>query len=272
MKDRTNDDSHSGETHAPLPDLSAPHDTTPPPPETHGPALSPESQVMDLRAQGASLIEMAEAFPAVTDENVHEANAFRLRASAAADKVDALFRPRISQADALHKGLIADWRAVRALPERALAAVDGKIGPYLREKRRLKEDAERQAAQARIDAENKRKADEQRILDEAKVLEDAGQADAAEKKLRSGILEMKKEAALPKAIPPPAPFAPSTPGTTLRRTKHWRISNFATLPSIYKKLVSDDEKIDRVMRATEGDPHIPGIEVYWEEKPVKARF
>jgi hypothetical protein len=246
----------------------AAHDTTPPV-EGHGPMREVDA-LGTLRAQGAGLVEIAGGLPAVTDENVHEANILRLKVTAAQARVDDFFKPRIAQANELHKGLLADWKSVRALPDRALAAIDGKLGPYLREKARIKREAEAAAAQAKADAEAKRRADEERVLLEAKALEDAGRADEAMKRVLSGLDEIKKTKPVETAPTPAA--APSTPGTTLRRTKRWAVVNIDLLPAEFKKLVADEEKIGAAIRAAEGDPGIPGVEVWWDEKPVKARF
>lgn len=185
---------------------------------------------------------------------------------AAGKAVDALFAPPLDLCD------------------RARKVVETKMLGYQREQQRIREEAERQAAEASrrerermereaaAEREKARKA-EAAALEKARLAEEAGRHEkaeqmrlqAAERAAAAQAEADAKQAAA--AAMPTAPVvhmeAPKAQGTSVRRTFDYEITDAALLPREY--LLPDEVRIGKVVRALGEAANIPGVRVIVRE-------
>ena len=167
---------------------------------------------------------------------------------------------------------------------RARKVVEGKMLAYQAEQRRIREEAERVAAEAarrereRMEREAAAEREKARKAQEAaeakaRALEEAGKAERAEalrqqaaERAAAAEAEAQAKAAAAAAMPV-APVvhveAPAAAGTSTRRTYTYEITDAALLPREY--LMPDETRIGKVVRALGESANIPGVRVIVRE-------
>ncbi len=167
---------------------------------------------------------------------------------------------------------------------KARQVIDGKMAHYRDEQRRVREEAERQAAEAarrererleRAAAAEREKARKAQEAAEAKAraAEAAGRAEKAaqmreQAAARAAASEAEAAAKLAAAqAMPTAPVvhipAPTAVGISTRKTYTYEITDAALLPREY--LAPDETRIGKVVRALGEAAHIPGVRVIVRE-------
>lgn len=172
---------------------------------------------------------------------------------------------------------------------RARKVVEAKMLAHQREQDRIREEAERQAAEAArrereklereaaAEREKARKAQEAAEA-KARALEEAGKAERAEQMRqqaaeRAAAAEAEAQAkAAAAAAMPTAPVvhvaAPAAKGISTRENWKFEIVDPALVPREY--LVVDEKAIGQVVRALQSRTNIPGVRVY-AEQTIAAR-
>ncbi len=212
--------------------------------------ITPEERAESER-EGAQLVAHAKSLTITTPEKYQEAATWlRELLLPLKRKITETFRPRIRQADALHKGLVADERHFLAPVEEAERIVKSGLEQWDRaERERLRAEQERAAAAAREEAQ-------------------AAAFMAAE--ARGDEAAMPAIAAAPAAsvavfTPPPAP-APKAEGVSYRITWTAEVTNLAALVQAVaagqaplKVLQADQGVLNGMARALKESLALPGV-------------
>lgn len=174
-------------------------------------------------------------------------------------RIDDFFKPFTDMAHKLHKALVARRDEIKAPLETIDTKLKNAIILF-----KADDDRRRREEEARL-AETQRKADEARAATEAAALEAAG-----EPELAAAVLEQ--------AIDAPAPVVvlqdtTKVDGMSYRREWKWRWLNgdqaraLQLLPREY--LMPDEKRIGSVVKAMKDATKIPGVQVYYEDVPVR---
>lgn len=129
----------------------------------------------DLEAKAqetTAIVEQASQIVIKDAESYKHAVELRGRCKQFMDYFESLFRPRISEADKLHKNLLADLKRLKAPPEREWYRIGLLLSEFDRKAQQEKERLEREAERKRRDEEAK-----QREL--AKLAEELGSTETA---------------------------------------------------------------------------------------------
>lgn len=182
------------------------------------------------------------------------------------------FRPRIEEAHALHKGLLADEKRFLAPVEEADRLVRGKLAAYEAEQARLRREAEAAAQRERERLEREARelaaAEQRRLqteaedrrLQEAVQLEAAGDRDGAERMIAAPVAAPVVTPATVFVPRPPIAAPPKVEGVSFRTEFDFRIVDESRIPREY--LAVDEKKIRGVVKALRQQARIPGVEVF----------
>lgn len=207
--------------------------------ETMTMALS--RQITDVKAQAIGLV-------VETSSQYEQAGQLKLGIAALKKAIKERYRPRIQEADRLHKGLVADERKDLAPVEEADGIVDSKRTTWRREAERLQHELERKLQ------DEARKAEEERMLIEAAHLEEQGLVREAEALISAPVMA-------PVVMLTPA--APKVSGLVERKRWTFRITDPTLIPQKY--LVPDEKAIGAVVRALGAQHGIAGVEAFQVE-------
>lgn len=234
--------------------------------------VTPEERA-EREREGATLAAYAHDL-AIADADTFTAAATWVREVATPLKaqIRETFRPRIEQAHALHKGLLADERRFLGPVEDAERIVRGKLADYDQDQARLRREAEAAAQRERERLEREARAQaaavqralhaaaEDRRLAEAVALEAAGDTTGAAH-LIAAPLVVPVVAPAPVFQPrPPVAAPPRVEGVSFRDEWDFRITDEAKIPREY--LVVDQKKIRGVVKAMRQATRIPGVEAF----------
>jgi hypothetical protein len=175
-------------------------------------------------------------------------------------RIDDFFQPFCDLAYKLHRALTARRAEVKAPIEAIDAKLRNAITAY-----KDQEDRRRRAEEQRM-AEARRRDEETRLAAEAAALEQAG-----DHVLAAAVLETALEAPAPVVVLPDT--TKGIEGLSFRRMWKWRYLNDdraraeQLLPREY--MCADEPRITKVVGALKESTRIPGIEVYYEDVPVR---
>lgn len=193
-------------------------------------------------------------------------------------KIEETFRPRIKQADQLHKGLLADERRFLAPVESAERVAKGKLAAYDAEQSRLRREAEQaeqrererqeQAAREQAAAEQRRvqKEAEDRRLAESLLMEQRGDKVAADRLLDAPIPVPVVTPAPVFAPRPVAPPPPKVEGVSYRDVWSAEVEDLAGLVKAVAAgeqpitlLLPNTVALNGMARSLRGAMRIPGV-------------
>lgn len=175
-------------------------------------------------------------------------------------KIDAFFDPVVSMAFKLHRALTSRRNTVRDPWERLDTLYANGMSRFKAEQDRIRREEEQRQAEIR------RQEEEQRMAAEAALLESAG-----EHALAASTIEQAIAAPAPIVVLPDVTKA--VEGLKFRRVWKWRYRNndraraLQLVPREY--LCVDEKKVGAYVRSMEDTAKIPGIEVYYEDVPVR---
>lgn len=192
-------------------------------------------------------------------------------------QISETFRPRITQAHELHKGLLADEKRFLAPVEGAERVVRGKIAAYEEQQRQRQREAEETARRerqrledeerARVDAERRRLEDEARQarlaqVEQAVETRDQETAD----RLIAAPLEVAPVAPRPVFAPPAAIVtAPKVEGLAFQEVWEFEVVDEAAVPREY--LDVSETRIRKVVQALREKTKIPGVRAFSRRVP-----
>lgn len=194
-----------------------------------------------------------------TEADAQQAVLDRQTLGDAIKRVEEFFAPLKKMAYDLHKALCARETAILAPMQRVDTIKRTALGAFKVEQDRIRrEEEERQAAE-------QRRQDEERAQAEAAAAHSSGQPELADAILEEQI-----------AAPPPAVVLPdrtrAVEGLKYRRDWKWRYATsearaLQLLPREY--LTVDQKKVNAIVKAMKGSAQLPGIQVYYEDVPVR---
>lgn len=236
-----------------------------------------------------SILEYAQSFAIVAAGDYEKAGEALTRIKGKAKALDELRKSLTQPLDAAKKKIMDFFRE----PAEKLAAAEGAIKKtmiaYQAEQDRIREKAEREAAEAarkererleREAAKLEEKARVDRAKAEAKAaeLEAAGNAERAEAMRQAADEKEQARQADATALQMAAATMPLAPvvdlpraeasGTSLREVWKFSVIDLAIVPREY--LIVDEKAIGAVVRALKGRASIPGVRVY-SEKTMSAK-
>jgi len=192
---------------------------------------------------------------AITDlASLEQAVLDRQAIGEAAKRVETFFEPFISSAHKLHKMLCDRKNAILGPLLRLDVAKRTAITDY-----KWQEDRRRQLREQEIAAQRRRDS-EASAASEAAHLESAGEHALAAAVVNEAI-----------AAPAPVVVLPdvtkTVPDLKFRREWKWRVRNAALVPRDY--LCIDEKKVGGYTRSMKGSGAIPGIDIYFEDVPIR---
>jgi hypothetical protein len=216
---------------------------------------------VDLEAEGQAVAKRLGPIAIRTPTQLAQAALDRQDLGERLKRIDEFFAPFCDLAYKLHRALTAR-RAEIKMP---LEAVDLKlrnaIAAYKAEEDRRRREQEAQLAEIR------RQEEEARLLAEAALLESAG-----DHVLAAAVLETAETAIAPVVV---LPDTTKVDGLSFRREWKWRwLHNdreraLQLLPRDY--LCPDEQRISKVVAALKDCARIPGVEVFYEDLPIRGR-
>lgn len=160
--------------------------------------------------------------------------------------------------------------------ERAAKICDNLLMPWMREQKRLRDEAEAKAAAERAEEERLRREEEEAIAEAQRIAEETADTDAL-KKAEANVTEARaalnqlgtRSSRLP--IPPmPAKSVKGVLGSTTGLRENWKykVVDISKVPEEY--LVDPEDRVRRGMlnniaKSQKGDASVPGIEFYCED-------
>jgi hypothetical protein len=209
------------------------------------------------------VIETALSFPekarilTITDEATFlAANEFLVADKQMQKLVHSAFDPTVDATKEAHNmALVQRARYLNPLLE-AERIAKPKLGAWLTEQARIRQEAVEKARREAAEAERKRLAVMQAAID----AENAGKTKEAEEKFEEAL-----------AVEPPKPVIPElvkVQGTFLRKDLKWRVVDLAAVPLEFMAL--DRAKVEQVFRVQREKMSISGVEVF-EESVVVSR-
>lgn len=234
--------------------------------------VSPEERAERDR-EGASLTAYAGTLVIDTGETFRDAAKWLQEIAVPLKrKIAETFRPRIEQAYALHKGLLADEKRFLSPVEDAERVVRSKLAIYeqAEAQRRREAEAAAQREQERLEREAREEAAsvrralqaaaETRRIDEAAALEALGDRDGAER-LIAAPLVVPVVLSAPVFMPYPAVAAPPrVEGVSFRDDWTFEVEAPFLVPREYLQV--NDGAIRAVVKALKGATAIPGVRVF----------
>ena len=218
--------------------------------------------LLDIRSDGESLADRAEAFTITDNKSLQAANEFFQVCKQMREKIHVMLDPIRERRYKHWKDMIAEID----LDEKPLIKAQGIIKPkIIAYKQKIVDAIRKKEEAARLKIETERKKQE-KLLEDAAALEKTGDKDEAEEKfVEAETIEKKVETTIQKMADMPAP--PKLEGTTIKKIPQWKMIKFADVPEEYLKEEIDrldSVKIGKMVRASSGTVKIPGIEIYFK--------
>ncbi|GAG25038.1 unnamed protein product, partial [marine sediment metagenome] len=190
-----------------------------------------ESELV-LRQDATNALEYVKALEVKDQDSLNMANKSVVRIGVIKKGIIAYFKDPKTKANAAHKAIVdKEKEALKPLID-ADCILKPKIGTYIREQMRIKEEAERKAREE----EERKELEQEKALKEAAALEDRGRIKEAQARLREAE---KMEEDETKEMPlPQAPVMSGTHSVTYTR---WRIIDSNLIPRKY--LIYDRTRI-----------------------------
>lgn len=205
---------------------------------------------LELKKQTSELEQVAEALPVTNDEEYERAGEFGKMLKAKAGEVTSFFKPMKDAAYKAHKEVCEREKTMLAPLSKAERIIKHSMSAYYEEKEHQRREAEKAA---RLAAEEEAR----RRMEEAISLEQQGKTEDAE--------VAAEEAALIDSVSSTINVAPATPKMSgVSAKKDWEIVKVdensvpISLAGITLRPV-DEKAIIRLIRASKGSVHIPGV-------------
>lgn len=216
-----------------------------------------ETSLQKLEKKVIGFPDQAKLIMVHDGKTLNGANDFLLTIKEMRKQVKETFDPIIEKAHKTHKEAVAQKKKYENPLIDAEKIIKLQIASYMAELERIRREAEEKA---RKEEEERKKLEEEKLK---AVLEakNSGNIEEAERILNEEIPEPK-----PFISPPPPP---KLEGTGIRKIWKWRVTDKNLIPREY--LTVDSTKIGSLVRSTQGQIRIPGIEIYSEDS-VTARL
>jgi len=231
-----------------------------PPPQLPPPEFA-KSLALDMEQSGHALVRRVGPVAIRNQAELAQAAIDRQELGAWLQRIDEFFEPFCDLAYKLHRALTGRRAEVKAPIERLDNQLRLAISAY-----KSAEDRRRREEEQRI-AEERRQAEEARLAAEAAALEQAG-----DHALAAAVLETALEAPAPVVV---LPDTTKVEGLSFRRMWKWRYLHndkdraVQILPREY--MCPDESRITKYVAAMKEASKIPGIEVFYEDVPVRGR-
>lgn len=206
----------------------------------HTPADQLEARKKKMLLVSKRFEDEAAAFRITNPETCTTGRAIIARCTDHIKEMETWARPRIAEANALHKGLTGDLKLLIAGPKAAKAILSGKLATYDKEQDRLRQEL---ADKQRAEAEAARAA-------EVEELEDDGDLDAADSLEEAPLLPL-----------PPVP-ARAKPQDGVRATVTWKAREIDASKTPRKFLQPNLTAINAEARTQKKDFEVEGWEAY----------
>lgn len=206
----------------------------------------------EIETEALSIQDKARALVIETQEDYDKADTLKIFIKKMEAKIDETFGPIIKKAHEAHKEAVAQRKNTESPFLEAKAIITPKMTAFL-----VKQEEKRKAVEDAIRLEMLKKAQEEQIA-MAVEAESHGEKEVAEKIIN-------EEVYVPPVI---VPRANVQKGVSLKSKWKWELIDFSLLENEYK--MTDDVKINRVVKALNKSCNIPGIRVY-EEKDLDDR-
>jgi len=219
--------------------------------ETNGNTMDQKS----IEEKALSYPAQAQAVQVVDQVSLTAANDMLVGIKAMQKQVNAVFDPIITRNREAHKEAIYQKEKVGKPLTAAEGIVKKKVGSYLAELERQRQEAERKRQE---EAEAKRRAEEER-LQKAIEAERNGDKEEAE-----SILDEVAQSENRQEDPPPTELSPQPKmdGVSYKERWKWEYVNKGLIPEEFMMMVPDESKINYAVRTMKGKTNIPGIRVF----------
>lgn len=207
-----------------------------------------ETEGKEMEERALTILPRAREIRVIDNDTMASANAFLVNVIKPAKKeISDYFDPIIKKAHAVHKDLTSKKADLIRPLEEAEEKIKVSVKSYLREVEEIRLTEERRLQ------EEMRKGEEEKLLAEAEKLQSEGKTEEAD-----AVLEKPIEVVTPRVVI-------ETPKVDMRAFKKswkWAVVDFASIPNEFK--ITDDVKINGIVRAMKDATNIPGIKVYEE--------
>ena len=212
-----------------------------------------------LKQNAIDALDYVKALEVKDQQTLNMANKAVVRIGVIKKGILAYFKDPKSLADAAHKAIVKKEKEALEPLIAADIILKPKIGTYVHEQIRIKEEAERK----RLEEINRAAEKQLKALEEAAELENKGKIKEAEDKLHEAEeLDETKEIPLP-------PAAPIMSGTHTVTLTHWRVIDHELIPRRYLRV--DSISVDSEVKLHKMKTKIPGIEVYEQTNVRRSR-
>jgi hypothetical protein len=204
----------------------------------------PDEEAKQLATTTTNIETLAHRLEINSEATLNEGGALLKDIKTFRQRITDLLGDAIKKAHATHKALTTQRKKLDGPLDNAERIIKGKVSTYqLAEQRRLNEERERLAAEAR-------KAEETKRLAHAEALADAGDNAGADRVLDQPLV----------VAPVPVVAAPKVEGVSVRERWTYRIVDEALIPRNY--LTVDEKRLGQLARSTKGTVNVPGVEFY----------
>lgn len=210
-----------------------------------------------LEKEALAFPEKARTFIIKDSKTFDRANEFYQTNKAMMKQIRNCFEKLKAKAREAHQAVVDEEKKQLKPCMEAEEIISPKIGAYLKEQKRIREEA---MEKARIEKEK-----EEARLEKIRIDRERKAHEAAEQGNLKAVAEIMSK---PEPEPKPTieiPKPPEAKGTFVRKTLKWRCTNLEDVPR--DMLMLDSAKIYRLGQETKGKAVIPGIEFYYEETP-----